>query len=356
MALTFPSTPTPGQTYAAPNGITYTWDNALGVWTGSAGGGGGGTVTGVTGTAPIVSSGGAAPAISITPATAVAAGSMSAADKAKLDGAATIVSSVTGTSPVSVTAGTTPVVSIATGAVSTLGAVGLDPNNSTIVDVGGGMIRAQNIYNATGPAKYIGTGAGGVVHQLYNGATLQFYTDTANNMHVLGIPGAGGGYAVDLSGGGTYIMNENLSGVGQLVSTSTALQLSGNNASAIVIFQDGGGVTIAQILTAGGVYQALSDERVKENIEDCTYGLEDVMKLRPVSYRFKDRKDVCCDDKYLGFIAQEVDPVITEAVHEMPQDNGDDYLGLSYQTLIPVLTKAIQELKQEFDEYKASHP
>jgi hypothetical protein len=48
-------------------------------------GGGGGTVTSVTGTAPIVSSGGNTPAISITAATASAAGSMSAADKTKLD-------------------------------------------------------------------------------------------------------------------------------------------------------------------------------------------------------------------------------------------------------------------------------
>ena len=47
-----------------------------------------GTVTGVTGTAPIVSSGGTAPAISISAATTIAAGSMSAADKSKLDGIA----------------------------------------------------------------------------------------------------------------------------------------------------------------------------------------------------------------------------------------------------------------------------
>jgi hypothetical protein len=47
--------------------------------------GGSGTVTGVTGTAPIASSGGTAPAISITAATTGAAGSMSAADKTKLD-------------------------------------------------------------------------------------------------------------------------------------------------------------------------------------------------------------------------------------------------------------------------------
>lgn len=46
---------------------------------------GAGTVTGVTATAPIVSSGGATPAISITPATTSAPGSMSSADKTKLD-------------------------------------------------------------------------------------------------------------------------------------------------------------------------------------------------------------------------------------------------------------------------------
>lgn len=45
-------------------------------------------VTNVTGTAPIVSSGGATPAISITNATTSAAGAMSASDKTKLDGIA----------------------------------------------------------------------------------------------------------------------------------------------------------------------------------------------------------------------------------------------------------------------------
>lgn len=46
------------------------------------------TVTSVTGTAPISSSGGTTPAISISAATTGAAGSMSAADKSKLDGIA----------------------------------------------------------------------------------------------------------------------------------------------------------------------------------------------------------------------------------------------------------------------------
>ena len=52
----------------------------------SGSGGGGGTITSVTGSSPIVSSGGNTPAISITAATSSAAGSMSASDKSKLDG------------------------------------------------------------------------------------------------------------------------------------------------------------------------------------------------------------------------------------------------------------------------------
>jgi len=51
--------------------------------------GGGGSVNSVSGSAPIVSSGGTTPAISITAATTSAAGSMSSADKTKLDGVET---------------------------------------------------------------------------------------------------------------------------------------------------------------------------------------------------------------------------------------------------------------------------
>jgi len=66
------------------SGYVLTTDGSGGAnWTAPSGG----TVTGVTGTAPIVSSGGAAPVISISEATTSSAGSMSAADKAELDAA-----------------------------------------------------------------------------------------------------------------------------------------------------------------------------------------------------------------------------------------------------------------------------
>ena len=78
-------------------------------------------VTSVGGTAPIVSSGGTTPAISITAATTGAAGSMSAADKTKLDGIAA-GAQVNVATNLGITAGTTagPIVTSSTGTNATL--------------------------------------------------------------------------------------------------------------------------------------------------------------------------------------------------------------------------------------------
>ncbi len=122
-------------------------------WTVSAAG-----ITSVSGTAPIVSSGGATPAISITAATTSAAGSMSAADKTKLDGIASgatanagTVTNVTGSAPISVTSGTTtPDISISPATTSAAGtmsaadkakldgvAAGATANAGTVTSVSG---------------------------------------------------------------------------------------------------------------------------------------------------------------------------------------------------------------------------
>lgn len=70
-------------------------------------------VTSVTGVAPVTSTGGSAPQIGITPATPSTPGSMSAADKTKLDALpASPVSSVTGVAPVTSTGGSAPQIGI----------------------------------------------------------------------------------------------------------------------------------------------------------------------------------------------------------------------------------------------------
>ena len=82
-----------------------------------------GAASAYTGTLPIVVTG---TVISINAATNTTDGSMSAADKAKLDGAATIVSAVTGTLPITVATGTsTPLIAINAATTAATGSIQL---------------------------------------------------------------------------------------------------------------------------------------------------------------------------------------------------------------------------------------
>ena len=113
----------PPITLTSARGITITVDRS--VTTSS--GGGSGTVTDVTATSPVVVSGVStvAPVISIAAATTSAAGSLSAADKTKLDGvgAGATVTGVTGTLPISSSGGAAPVISIAAATTSAAGSL-----------------------------------------------------------------------------------------------------------------------------------------------------------------------------------------------------------------------------------------
>lgn len=104
-----------------------------------------------------------------------------------------------------------------------------------------------------------------------------------------------------------------------------------------------------------------SDERLKQEIEDSPYGLEEILELRPRRFEFKTNPGV----KELGFIAQETQEVIPEAVYNTKQtvDGDEDILAMDYSRIIPATVTAIKQLKQEldelkgeFEEFKAAHP
>jgi hypothetical protein len=111
----------PPITLTSGRGITITIDRSV------VSGGGSGTVTSVTGSAPVVITGTATitPNVTITASTTAAAGSMSAADKLKLDGvgAGATVTGVTGTLPISSSGGAAPVISIAAATTSAAGSL-----------------------------------------------------------------------------------------------------------------------------------------------------------------------------------------------------------------------------------------
>ena len=90
-----------------------------------------------------------------------------------------------------------------------------------------------------------------------------------------------------------------------------------------------------------------SDRRMKKDINDIHYGLNSLMQLRPVSYKWKQGDQ----GLKLGLIAQEVQKVLPEVVDVGTDENKT--LGMNYSELIPVLIKAIQELKTENSTMKA---
>ena len=108
----------------------------------------GAAVAAVTGTAPIVSSGGTSPAISITAATTSAAGSMSAADKSKLDGitAGAAVASVSGTAPIVSSGGTSPAISITAATTSAAGSMSAS-DKSKLDGIAAGAEVNQNAFS-----------------------------------------------------------------------------------------------------------------------------------------------------------------------------------------------------------------
>ena len=111
---------------------------------------------------------------------------------------------------------------------------------------------------------------------------------------------------------------------------------------------NGGSWTKVGYQTTGGTWTN-SDERRKENIELSIYGLNEILQLQPKKFNFKtdERKIV-----NLGFIAQDVLPIIPESV-QTDIDDTEEYYAMNYSNLIPVLVKAIQELSSQNQDLKS---
>jgi hypothetical protein len=100
-----------------------------------------------------------------------------------------------------------------------------------------------------------------------------------------------------------------------------------------------------------------SDAKAKSDIQDLNYGLKEIMKLHPVSFRWKDRPETGVK---LGLLAQEVQKVIGEVVvdHDFVRDEKTGgfqkvpaaNLGIFYSDLIPVLIKGMQEQQAVIEE------
>jgi hypothetical protein len=186
-----------------------------------------GTVTGVTGTLPIVSSGGAAPDISINAATTTTAGSMSSSDKTKLDGLSQVW---------------------------TQAGANLYPTTTTTTDVGIGLSAPQSRLHVSGGEVTVSTGGfvpgeGGVIN--FGIASASTYTPMSS---VRGSLGSATG--TELQGGLAFLtrpigdagqtLQERLSIAADGVMTVSNLAGTGTR----LMFANSFGILVAQSMSA----------------------------------------------------------------------------------------------------------
>jgi hypothetical protein len=103
----------------------------------------------------------------------------------------------------------------------------------------------------------------------------------------------------------------------------------------------------AAVWATNGTIQT-SDARLKREVTDLGYGLAELMRLRPVTFFWKDQADT---RRHVGLIAQEAETVIPESV--VRSNDPTAPIGMNYADLVPVLIKAIQQQQRQIESLKA---
>jgi hypothetical protein len=109
--------------------------------------------------------------------------------------------------------------------------------------------------------------------------------------------------------------------------------------------------------TAGG-FLSSSDERIKQDIRDYEAGLDEILELRPVTYRFKEGTGNDPAITRYGMVAQEVEQVMPEMVTVAPGKSGDlefedmrtfDPTNITYALVnaVKTLTARVEELEAQ---------
>jgi len=162
---------------------------------------------------------------------------------------------------------------------------------------------------------------------------------TAATLYVAGAPSGGTNttlthpVALDINGGVSYFGGN--VGIG---TTNPAQSLEVNGEVKVDTFASASATTVCE---NGNVLSSCSSSiRYKENVKDAPFGLDDVMKMRPVTFKWKGR-----DENDLGLIAEEVakiNPLFTTT-----KDGKIE--GVKYAQLTAVLINAIKQLKNAND-------
>jgi len=126
-----------------------------------------------------------------------------------------------------------------------------------------------------------------------------------------------------------------------------------SNSRSLRIYSGSNEAAGAQLSAGGTSFGTYSDERLKKDITDLTNGLNKILALRPVNFKYKFDAD---DYKTrIGIIAQSLVGQVDEALDLSRLNDTDttEYYNVRYQDLIPVLVKGMQEQQTKIQELEA---
>lgn len=197
-----------------------------------------------------------------------------------------------------------------------------------------GLTAARNLFL---PAGTVGTWT------VANGSSYTLYVQSA------------GTYVTILSGYTTNVYcpdgtnvysseNNRVLKTGDTMTGALNLPTDGLNVGSGEFYVSGGNVYTSGSYQANVNVTALSDERIKTDIETIENALDLVKRLRGVRYTRKDTGDKC-----VGVISQEVQAVVPELVVE----GKDGLLHMAYGNTVSLLINAIHELSDRIEKLEA---
>ena len=194
-------------------------------------------------------------------------------------------------------------------------------NTNARMEIGLGYSAATGITNIPAIIGYLQTSTSGYTYGDIYFATRSVTTDTAptERMRItsggnVGINTSSPSYTLDVNGTARF-------GSAIVASLGTGL-----------VYSSGGTLTSTNP----------SDQRLKNNIQSISYGLDEILKLNPVTFNWIE--DKINQGKQYGFIAQEVQKIMPDLVKNL---GIKDYLGLDKEAIFTILVRAIQQLNDK---------